>query len=141
MAWKYRSEDRTTGVVVDPRFQGDLIGLAKVRPLWVVGSKEKPVGHGIRLTGRVGRRTLRVSRFTAVNTDDRVGNRVRVLADLDEEYGLYRGFFGYGTDDATEIRRLMDGEGSTLETCSDDFFALMIPTVRGALTARDYSKS
>lgn len=44
MAWKYRSEDRTTGVVVDPRFQGDLIGLAKVRPLWVVGSKENRSG-------------------------------------------------------------------------------------------------
>ena len=142
MAWKYRSEDRTVGVVVDPCFQGDLIGLAKARPLWVVDSDENRFGIDSTLLVGADAGLFEVSRFPAANPEDRVCNLLRVLEALDEEYGLYRGFFAYGLDDGEEIRRLLDTVGFRIEDAgSNVFFALMIPTVRGALIGRDYSKS
>jgi len=36
MGWKYRSDDKSIEVIVDPDFQGDIAVLASLRPVWIV---------------------------------------------------------------------------------------------------------
>ena len=38
MPWKYDNKDNFIEVIVDPEFEGDLVSLALVRPIWIVDS-------------------------------------------------------------------------------------------------------
>ena len=142
MAWKVSSEDGMIEIVVDPAFQGDLIGLAAVRPVWIVDTDgNKSMIDAVWATGKDSD-SFEVSRCPYPNPHDRRGNLIDILGLLDDHDGHYKGFVLHGIRDSREIRRLLDTEGFRIDaTNSDGFSALMIPLVRGALIGRDYSQT
>ena len=75
MPWKYQSEDGKIEVIVEPKFRGDLIALASVRPVWVVDSPAN--SPKIDASWAMGRDAglFEVNRYPIDNPDDRERNQ------------------------------------------------------------------
>ena len=73
MGWKYRSDDNSIEVIVDPNFRGDIGTLASTRPVWIVDSPHN--GPAIDAVWADGpqRNLIEVNRYPYTDTDNRIG--------------------------------------------------------------------
>jgi hypothetical protein len=86
MGWKYRSDDNSIEIIVDPDFQGDIGTLASMRPVWIVDSPHN--GPAIDAVSADGpeRNLFEVSRCPYLDKDNRIGNLLDILGCLDEHH-------------------------------------------------------
>lgn len=127
LAWKYATEDGMVEIVVDPNFEGNLVNMARLRPIWIVESPGNL--RQIEAAWKVGEQLglFEVSRCRLPTPDDRLGNLTEILGSLDDHQGRYKGIVVHGllADDATT--GLLEAEGFQIdEVRQDSFTALMV---------------
>jgi len=104
MPWRYESDDGLIEIVVDPRFGGDLLELARRRVVYAVYSEQNKASIDRYEADRDTDRCV-IERFTVADPDDRVQNLLDILVTVDTHYYPYPGFVVHGTP---AIRRLVE---------------------------------
>jgi hypothetical protein len=136
MPWRYDGRDNKVEVVVDPQFRGNVITLAKARPVWIIdtpGNKAQIddswlLGKDLNL--------YEVSRYKVSEGSDREGNLLQIMGDLDDHRPEYE-LIVHGLFPSPSLKETLATEGfNVAELTEDGFFAVRIPGVRESLIGR-----
>jgi len=131
MGWKYRNDDNSIEVIVDPDFQGDIAVLASVRPVWIVDSPHN--AHAIDAVWRdVPEQTLfEVGRCSYRDTGKRIENLLDMIGCLDDHHPQH------DIVHADEARGQLEAEGFRVaELTPDGFVAIQDVEARDRLIGR-----
>lgn len=129
MAWKQIGQDRKIEIVVDPDFRGDLLALARERPVWIVETVQNwgRISAVWQLGGDAN--LCEVSKFTAGDLD-RENSLISILDDVDLHHGYtrdgsYDGLVIHGLLPSERMQRVLGRLGFQVgETTADGFIAL-----------------
>jgi len=137
MPWLYEMPDDKIEIIIDPRFGGDIIELARSRPVWIVDTEaNRPKIDEVWHIG-TGQELYEVSRCHVNNPEDREHNLLDILGSLDDHYGSYD-FIAHGIAGDGAMRQRLVKEGFRIvEDRHDGFVALRIPGVRKRLIGRE----
>jgi hypothetical protein len=136
VSWKHNAPDQMIEIVVDPSFVGDILDLARHRPIWIVDTAEnRPKIDDAWLVGR-DMELFEVSRASVRHPSDRETSLMDILGVLDDHYGEYD-FIVHGLAPDDDLRLKLREEGFDIDRETlDGFVATRIPGVRQTLIGR-----
>jgi len=135
--WKWRpTDDNQVEIVVDPDFHGDLMPMAKLRPVWIVNTEQNQVQIDHSWLAGKGENLYEVSRIPVENPHDREGDLLMILESLDDHHLGYN-IIVHGLEASDSVKESMERERFRItETTADGFLALRVPGDRERLIGR-----
>jgi hypothetical protein len=136
--WKWGlGDDNTVEIIIEPDFHGDLLQMAKLRPIWIVNTELNRTQIDHAWTVGKDANLYEVSRIPVANSDNLESNLIMILGGLDDHYIGGYDFVVHGLKASASVRKAMQVEGFRItETTADGFVAQRILGVRKRLTGR-----
>jgi hypothetical protein len=134
MAWKHTGDERIVEVIVEPRFEGDLIEMARLRPVWIIDwafnrddiDSAWKVGEALNL--------CEINRYPFSGASDRKAALLDMIGVFDDQYQAYSGLCVHGLAYDSEVREAIVAEGfSLIRMLPDGFCVALDQAVRNSL--------